>query len=266
MWGPPSPLFCSLLCVQLLPRSVRTCCCANFWGAGMFIFSYTVPWDFLCCACILSLAWGKLRIFFVRISPPLFFLKRSEAVAAALPKYHPRVLMIWISSLHRAVYFCWNTFRSQCLRNLQWSSSCRSHWPRCLRRRSVAARLLGLRVRIPPGHGCPPIVSVVCCQVEVSAIGPIPRAREFYGVWFVWMLSWSFDKEVELAQYRLFCYKKKDQVSALTVPVCVCVCVTDRVHRGFRNSVSGSSIQIVTVVDLYGHSAGQCPLWGVFLF
>jgi hypothetical protein len=40
-----------------------------------------------------------------------------------------------------------------------------------LRRRSLAARLLGLRVRIPPGHECPSLVSVVCCQVEVSEMG-----------------------------------------------------------------------------------------------
>ena len=37
---------------------------------------------------------------------------------------------------------------------------CRSQWPRGLRRRSAAARLLRLWVRI-----------VVCCQVEVSATG-----------------------------------------------------------------------------------------------
>jgi hypothetical protein len=45
-------------------------------------------------------------------------------------------------------------------------------WPRGLRRESAAARLLGLRVRIPPGgHGHLSVVSVVCCQVEVSASG-----------------------------------------------------------------------------------------------
>jgi len=33
---------------------------------------------------------------------------------------------------------------------------------------SPVARLLGLRVRIPPGHGYLYLVSVVCCQVEVS--------------------------------------------------------------------------------------------------
>ena len=35
--------------------------------------------------------------------------------------------------------------------------------------RSRAARLLRSWVRIPPGHGCLSVVSVVCCQVEVSA-------------------------------------------------------------------------------------------------
>ena len=35
----------------------------------------------------------------------------------------------------------------------------------------VAARLLGLRVRILPGHGRLLLVSVVCFQVEVSATG-----------------------------------------------------------------------------------------------
>ena len=45
-----------------------------------------------------------------------------------------------------------------------------SQWPRGLRRGSAAARFLGLRVRIPPGHGCL-FLSVVCCQVEVSATG-----------------------------------------------------------------------------------------------
>jgi len=46
---------------------------------------------------------------------------------------------------------------------------CRSQWPHSLRRRSVAACLLRSQVRIPPGHGCLSVLSVVCCQVEVSA-------------------------------------------------------------------------------------------------
>ena len=75
----------------------------------------------------------------------------------------------------------------------------RSQWPRGLRRRSAAARLLRSWVRIPPGawmfvccecsvlsgrglcdrlitgpeesYGCVSVVSVVCCQVEVCATG-----------------------------------------------------------------------------------------------
>ena len=40
----------------------------------------------------------------------------------------------------------------------------RSQLPRGLRRRPVAARLLGLRVRIPPGYGCFSLASVVILE------------------------------------------------------------------------------------------------------
>jgi hypothetical protein len=48
---------------------------------------------------------------------------------------------------------------------------CRSQWPRVLRRRSAVARLLRswVRISLGGGHGCFSFVSVVCCQVEVSA-------------------------------------------------------------------------------------------------
>jgi len=46
----------------------------------------------------------------------------------------------------------------------------RSQWPRSVRRRSEAARLLGLWFRIPPRTWMS-VVCVVCCQVEVSATG-----------------------------------------------------------------------------------------------
>jgi len=45
----------------------------------------------------------------------------------------------------------------------------RSQWPLGLRRGPAAACMLVLRVRIPPGHGCLSLLSVVYCQVEVSA-------------------------------------------------------------------------------------------------
>jgi len=47
--------------------------------------------------------------------------------------------------------------------------ACRSQWSRDLRRGSAVARLQGLGVRIPPGHGCLSLVSVVCCQLDVCA-------------------------------------------------------------------------------------------------
>jgi hypothetical protein len=37
---------------------------------------------------------------------------------------------------------------------------------------SLVARLLGLWIQLPLGHGCRSLVSVVCCQVEVSVMGP----------------------------------------------------------------------------------------------
>ena len=48
-------------------------------------------------------------------------------------------------------------------------SICQSQWPRVLRCRSTAARLVELWVQIPPVHGYLSVVNVVFCQVEVSA-------------------------------------------------------------------------------------------------
>jgi len=55
-----------------------------------------------------------------------------------------------------------------CASNVQWY---RSQRQRVLRRGIAAVLLLGWWVRIPPGHGCLSLVSVVWCQVEVSASG-----------------------------------------------------------------------------------------------
>jgi hypothetical protein len=70
--------------------------------------------------------------------------------------------------------------------NLPYIHLRRSEWPRGLRRRSAAQRLLGSRVRISPqGYGCLSLVQCLCCQVEVSATGPIPRPEESYRLWCV---------------------------------------------------------------------------------
>jgi hypothetical protein len=44
-------------------------------------------------------------------------------------------------------------------------------WPRGLRRRSAAERLLGSRVRIPPRAWMFVCCECLCCQVEVSETG-----------------------------------------------------------------------------------------------
>jgi hypothetical protein len=56
---------------------------------------------------------------------------------------------------------------------------CRSQWPRGLGCGFVAPRLLRLRVRIPPGHGC---LSRVCRVLSSRdfCVGMITRPEEFY--------------------------------------------------------------------------------------
>ena len=62
---------------------------------------------------------------------------------------------------------------------------CRFQWPRGLRRRSAAARLLGLWVRIPPGAW----MSVCCDCCVLSSRGLcdelITRSEESYRLWCV---------------------------------------------------------------------------------
>jgi hypothetical protein len=47
----------------------------------------------------------------------------------------------------------------------------RSQWPRGLRCGSAAFRLLACGFEFRRGHGLLSVVSVVCCEVEVSASG-----------------------------------------------------------------------------------------------
>jgi hypothetical protein len=78
----------------------------------------------------------------------------------------------------------------------------RSHWPCDLRCWSAAARLLGLRVRIPPGAW----MSVSCECRMLSGRGLcvylITRPEESYWMWCVWVQSWSPYNEEALDHWR----------------------------------------------------------------
>jgi hypothetical protein len=61
----------------------------------------------------------------------------------------------------------------------------RSRWSSCLRLGSAVARLLGLRVRIPPGAWCLSLVSVVCSSGRGLCDVLITRPEESYRLWCV---------------------------------------------------------------------------------
>ena len=78
------------------------------------------------------------------------------------------------------------------------SQSQRPHGLRC---GSHSARLLGLRVRIPPAAWM--FVSCESCVLSDRGLcdGPITRPEEFYRMWCVWVWSWRFDSEVAQAYW-----------------------------------------------------------------
>jgi len=73
---------------------------------------------------------------------------------------------------------------------------------RGLRRGSAVARLLGLRIRIPPGAWMS--VSLQCCVLSGRGlwIGLITRPEEPYRVWCVWVWPRSLDLEEALVHWR----------------------------------------------------------------
>ena len=88
---------------------------------------------------------------------------------------------------------------------IKYSGRSRPQWPSFLRRRSAAARLLRLWVRIPPGHGCLSVVSVVFYQVEVPAtsLSLIQWSPTDCGAsLFVCVRSRNLVKEEALAHWR----------------------------------------------------------------
>jgi hypothetical protein len=82
----------------------------------------------------------------------------------------------------------------------------RSHRPRGLILRGFApARFLGLWIRIPPGHDCLSLVSVVCCVLSYRGLCfcMITCPEESYRLWCAGEWSWSLGSEEVLAYWRV---------------------------------------------------------------
>jgi hypothetical protein len=124
----------------------------------------------------------------------------------------------------------------------------RSQWPRGLRRRFAAVRLLRLWFRIPPGAW----MSVCCDCRELSSrglcIGLITRTEEFYQLWFVvvcdlensWMRrpwpTWGCraerkkkERKGHLVPYSTCLYPVDTRTS-----VCTHACTSTRKHDSFH--------------------------------
>ena len=76
-----------------------------------------------------------------------------------------------------------NNSIANCIFHLTKKSNCRSQWPRGPRRRSSAARLLRLWVRIPPGTWT--FVCCECCVLSGRGLcdGLVTRPEESYQMW-----------------------------------------------------------------------------------
>ena len=97
---------------------------------------------------------------------------------------------------------------------------CRSQWPRGLRRRSSAARLLRLWVRIPPGTWMF-VVSVVCCQVEVSATSWSLVQRSPTDVVRRFVCSRNLKHEEALTQWGLSHQNQPNKQTEIITEVCL---------------------------------------------
>jgi len=98
----------------------------------------------------------------------------------------------------------------------------RSQWPRSLRCGSAAARLLALRVRIPPEAWMS--VSCECCKVQVSATGRsfVQRSPTERGVSEYNLETW----EVRRPRPTRVCRALKQKCMCVCVPICMHVCIS----------------------------------------
>ena len=121
------------------------------------------------------------------------------------------------------IYFIYRLFKKVLV------TECRSQWPCGLRRRSEAARLLKSWVRIPRGHWCLSVVSVVCCEVESvrradhSSTGVLPTV--------VRRCVWSRNLKNEEAMTRVGSQRHSKKNKSYRINnICRCIYSTVNTH------------------------------------
>jgi hypothetical protein len=111
----------------------------------------------------------------------------SELFQPVADRHKPDLRRWSLTSESQPLYFRRSVLQLLSCRELLFVSwyilSCWSHLPCSLWYRTVAARLLGLRVEIPPGAWM--FVSCGCCVLSRTGVcdGPITRSGESYRVW-----------------------------------------------------------------------------------
>jgi hypothetical protein len=111
-----------------------------------------------------------------RLKRKLLLLQQASKDIYMIRYFHPWRWKVYVSFFFTAGHSDKNDSERCCKTQCQCTeiSNCiyyirRSQWPRGLRRRSAAARLLRSWFESHRGRGCLSVVSSVCCQIEVSA-------------------------------------------------------------------------------------------------
>jgi len=142
--------------------------------------------DNMCCAHCVILRHGC--IYFPKIQAPPLISWRQKGDLKHVPKWGTTILK-WPVNLALIQYFR--------LGACEW---CRSQWPRGLRRRPTATRLLRSWVLIPPGTWVS--VCCECCVLSGRDLcdALITRPEESYRLWCVGVWSRNLNNKEAMAR------------------------------------------------------------------
>jgi len=109
------------------------------------------------------------------------------------------------------------TYLTPYLMSLMWYD-CRSQWLRCLTRRSAAARLLRLWVRIPSGTWMSSFCERCLCSGRGLCDELITRIEKTYRMWCAWLWSRNLVNE-EAMSHGGCCGKKVEWLTVYSIVV-----------------------------------------------